>query len=173
MYCEKYKRVAVLLVFLLLLNLTNRGHLIPEILKFQKVSSNYLTGLVGSNGPLLAVKIDDTKEAHPQIGISEADNVYVEQVESGLTRLLALYSSNYPDEIGPVRSARISDIDLLAQYGRVAFAYSGSQAKMRPSSCSSQFECTFSRTKSAGPFSVEMRPELHRLTLNTSSKFIN
>jgi hypothetical protein len=129
---RKYKRLAVLLALLLIVNFTNKSHFIPEVLKFQKTSTNYLTGLTGSNGPLLAVKIDDTKEAHPQIGISEADNVYVEQVESGLTRLLALYSSNYPDEIGPVRSARISDIDLLAQYGRVAFAYSGSQAKMRP-----------------------------------------
>lgn len=129
---RKYKRVAVLLALLLLVNFTNKSHLIPEILKFKKTSTNYLTGLAGSNGPLLAVKIDDTKDAHPQIGIVEADNVYVEQVESGLTRLLALYSSNYPDEVGPVRSARISDIDLLAQYGRLAFAYSGSQAKMRP-----------------------------------------
>jgi hypothetical protein len=56
----------------------------------------------------------------------------VEQVESGLTRLLALYTSEYPEFIGPIRSARISDIDLLAQYGKVAFAYSGSQTKMRP-----------------------------------------
>jgi hypothetical protein len=31
-----------------------------------------------------------------------------------------------------VRSARISDIELLAQYGHVAFAYSGAQKKMRP-----------------------------------------
>ena len=119
---RKYKRLALLLSFLLLLNFTNTSHLIPEILKFQKVSTNFLTGLPGKNGPLPAVKIDDTKDAHPQIGITEADVVYVEQVESGLTRLLALYSSNFPAEIGPVRSARISDIDLLAQYGRVAFA---------------------------------------------------
>jgi len=129
---RKYKRIAVLIALLLIINFTNKSKFVPEILKFQKTSTNYLTGLPGSNGPLLAVKIDDTKEALPQIGISEADNVYVEQVESGLTRLLALYSSDYPDEIGPVRSARISDIDLLAQYGRVAFAYSGSQEKMRP-----------------------------------------
>ena len=129
---RKYKRLAVVVAFLLLINLSNNNHLIPEVLKFKKPSVNYLTGLSGTNGPLLAVKIDDTKEARPQIGITDADVVYVEQVESGLTRLLALYSSNYPDEIGPVRSARISDIDLLAQYGRLAFAYSGSQTKMRP-----------------------------------------
>ena len=129
---KKYRRIAILIVFLLIVNFTNKGSLIPEVLKFEKKPVNFLTGAPGNNGPLLAVKIDDTKEAHPQIGIADADVVYVEQVESGLTRLLALYSSYYPDEIGPVRSARISDIDLLAQYGRVAFAYSGSQTKMRP-----------------------------------------
>jgi hypothetical protein len=93
---------------------------------------NYLTGQEGSNDVLLAVKIDDTQAAHPQIGLQDADLVYVEQVESGLTRLLAIYSSKLPAVIGPVRSARISDIDLLAPFGRIAFAYSGSQTKMRP-----------------------------------------
>ena len=34
--------------------------------------------------------------------------------------------------IGPVRSARISDIEIMAQYGRVAFAYSGAQHKLLP-----------------------------------------
>lgn len=93
---------------------------------------NYLTGQEGTNQFLLAVKIDDTTEAHPQIGLKQADLVYVEQVEAGLTRLLAIYSSVLPDVIGPIRSARISDIDILAPFGRIAFAYSGSQTKMRP-----------------------------------------
>ena len=93
---------------------------------------NVLTGLSGSNGKILAVKIDDTPPAHPQIGIANADVVYIEQVEGGLTRLATIFSSNYPSDIGPVRSARISDLDILAQYGRVAFAYSGAQTKFRP-----------------------------------------
>jgi hypothetical protein len=129
---RKFRRIAIFATLLIGFTLINRTSLVPEILKFDKKPINFLSGLPGTNGPLLAVKIDDTKEAHPQVGIGEADLVYVEQVESGLTRLLALYSSNYPEKIGPVRSARISDIDLLAQYGRVAFAYSGSQTKMRP-----------------------------------------
>ena len=45
---------------------------------------------------------------------------------------MAVYSSQYPKTVGPVRSARISDIELLRQYGRVAFAYSGVQTKMLP-----------------------------------------
>ena len=56
----------------------------------------------------------------------------MEQVEGGLTRLAAIYTSKLPPLIGPIRSARISDIELLAQFGRVGFAYSGAQSKMRP-----------------------------------------
>ena len=96
------------------------------------VEVNLLTGLPGSNNRIIAVKVDDSRAAHPQVGIESADVVYIEQVEGGLTRLVALYSSNYPVKIGPVRSARISDIDILAEYGRVGFIFSGAQSKMYP-----------------------------------------
>ena len=95
-------------------------------------AKNFFTGLAGENKQILVVKIDDTNAAHPQIGVEDADLVYVEQVEGGLTRLAAIYTSKLPPLIGPIRSARISDIELLAQFGRVGFAYSGAQSKMRP-----------------------------------------
>ena len=93
---------------------------------------NSISGRIGNDGPVLVVKIDDTRQAHPQIGLDSADLVYIEQVEGGLTRLAAIFSSSIPPRIGPVRSARISDIDILAQYGHVAFAYSGAQTKLLP-----------------------------------------
>jgi hypothetical protein len=96
------------------------------------VQTNVLSGREGENGPVLVVKIDDTRYARPQIGLEFADVVYIEQVEGGLTRLAAVFSSTIPPRIGPVRSARISDIELFAQYGRVAFAYSGAQKKLLP-----------------------------------------
>jgi len=101
--------------------------LIPE----EKVTS-VLSGREGIDGQVLAVKIDDTNAAHPQIGLEDAEIVYIEQVEAGLTRLAAIYSTEIPQRIGPVRSARISDIDILTQFGRVAFAYSGAQRKLLP-----------------------------------------
>lgn len=101
---------------------------------------NSLSGKVGTDGPVLVVKIDDTTQAHPQIGLDAADVVYIEQVEGGLTRLAAVFSSTIPPRIGPVRSARISDIDLLSQYGHVAFAYSGAQTKMLPVIASADLE---------------------------------
>lgn len=93
---------------------------------------NSLSGREGTEGPVLVVKIDDTTSARPQIGLDQADVIYIEQVEGGLTRLAAIFSTKIPALIGPVRSARISDIDILAQYGRVVFAYSGAQSKMYP-----------------------------------------
>jgi hypothetical protein len=98
----------------------------------EKASTNVLSGREGSNGPVLVVKIDDTTQAHPQIGLEDADIVYIEQVEGGLTRLAAIFSSVIPQRVGPVRSARISDIEIMSQFGRVAFAYSGAQKKLLP-----------------------------------------
>jgi len=97
-----------------------------------EVERNVYTNLLGKNGEVIAVKIDDTNAAHPQEAVEFADVVFVTQVEAGLTRLMGIYSSNYPELIGPVRSARISDIDILAQFGRVGFLYSGAQSKLRP-----------------------------------------
>ncbi len=76
---------------------------------------NILTGEVGSNGKVIAIKFDDTRAAHPQEGVESADVVVISQVEAGLTRLMGIYSSNYPEQVGPVRSARISDIDIFEQ----------------------------------------------------------
>jgi hypothetical protein len=85
-----------------------------------------LTGLRGGTGrPMLAVKIDNTRPAHPQVAVGAADIVYVEQVEGSLTRLLAIFSSSVPKVVGPVRSARESDLELLRQYGRVVLAFAG------------------------------------------------
>jgi hypothetical protein len=88
------------------------------------------TGVI--DGRVLVVKLDNTIDAEPHAGLEDADVVYIEQVEGGLTRFAAVFSTRLPKKIGPIRSARISDIDLLAQYGKVAFAFSGSQARMRP-----------------------------------------
>lgn len=90
-----------------------------------------LSGRMGRpNGPVFAVKVDNTAKSHPQAGLSKADVVYVEQVEGGVTRLAAIYSSQYPKYVGPVRSARISDIELFRQYGKVGLIYSGSQNRL-------------------------------------------
>lgn len=75
--------------------------------------------------PVLAVKIDNARVARPQSGLAQADLVYVEPVEGGLSRLLAVFQSQVPPVVGPVRSTRASDVELLANFGRPALAFSG------------------------------------------------
>jgi hypothetical protein len=87
---------------------------------------------VPSLNRVLAVKIDNIVNARPQTGLTHADIVYVLPVEGGLSRFLAIFSSDYPRVIGPVRSAREDDLELLRQFGRPAFAYSGATATLLP-----------------------------------------
>jgi hypothetical protein len=96
-------------------------------------ATNPLTG-VGPGGKVLAVKIDNVGAAQDeQAGLNSADLVYVIQVEGGLSRYLAVYDSSHaPSEVGPVRSARQTDIPLLAAYGRVGLAYSGAISGLLP-----------------------------------------
>lgn len=77
------------------------------------------------NAPVLGVKIDNAEVARPQRGLEQADVIYVEPVEGGLSRLLAVYQSQMPPAVGPVRSTRASDVELLANFGRPALAFSG------------------------------------------------
>ncbi|HEY9373019.1 DUF3048 domain-containing protein [Streptomyces sp.] len=90
------------------------------------------TGLPAAPARVLAVKIDNVQAARPATGLGTADLVYVEQVEGGVTRLLAVYSAHLPDRVGPVRSARESDIALLRPFGRPVLAYSGAQSALNP-----------------------------------------
>ncbi|MBW5424594.1 DUF3048 domain-containing protein [Streptomyces sp. BG9H] len=89
-------------------------------------------GPPGEGGTVLAVKIDNVRPARPHTGLDAADVVYAEQVEAGLSRLMAVYASRVPPVIGPVRSARETDLELLRQFDRPVLAFSGAQSKLLP-----------------------------------------
>ena len=65
------------------------------------------------NRPALTVKISNTRDAHPQRGIGDADIVFVEPITGSTTRLAAIFQSKMPSQIGPVRSLRPTDAALL------------------------------------------------------------
>src|SRR5579859_64780 len=83
-------------------------------------------------GRVLVVKIDNIVDARPPENLTGADIVYLLPVEGGLSRILAVYSSRIPGVIGPVRSAREDDLELLRQFGRPGFAYSGATPHLVP-----------------------------------------
>jgi hypothetical protein len=68
--------------------------------------------LQNPNRPALAVKIDGAPEAQPQVGLAVADVVYEEPVE-GLIRYIAIFQSKDPGDVGPIRSARPMDAELI------------------------------------------------------------
>jgi len=98
----------------------------------RQIRSPFTGESVPSLNRVLAMKIDNIVYARPQTGLTHADIVYVFPVEGGLSRFLAIFSSDYPPVLGPVRSAREDDLELLRQFGRPAFAYSGATATLLP-----------------------------------------
>lgn len=60
----------------------------------------------------------------PQSGINQADLVYEYEVEGGVTRFAAIYRNNAPDHVGPIRSGRLMDLNLVPMY-EALFSYSG------------------------------------------------
>jgi hypothetical protein len=93
-----------------------------------------LTGVatdVVPHRPALIVKVSNSPEAQPQTGLAEADVVVEEVTEGGITRFLAIFHSELADVVGPVRSARPVDAQLVAGFGHPGFAYSGARAEVR------------------------------------------
>ena len=63
--------------------------------------------------PSLAAKVDNHPDARPQVGLERTDIVFEELVEGGLTRYVAVWHSDVPAIIGPVRSIRPMDPDII------------------------------------------------------------
>ena len=79
----------------------------------------------------MTVKIDNTAAAAPQVGLGAADLVTEELVEGGLTRLAAMYYSEVPDLVGPVRSTRACDIGIVAPVDAALVASGGAPVTLR------------------------------------------
>ncbi len=73
----------------------------------------------------LVVKIDNVDQARPQAGLTKADMVFEEMVEGRLTRLIAVFQSTVADPVGPVRSTRTTDLDIVSALNHPLYAYSG------------------------------------------------
>ncbi len=74
--------------------------------------------------PSLLVKVENTPDALPQWGVDQADVVYEEIVNGGITRLAAIFNSQVPVKIGPVRSVRPTDTQIVWPLGGL-FVFSG------------------------------------------------
>jgi hypothetical protein len=76
------------------------------------------------------VRVGNDPEARPQVALNQADIVYEELVEGWITRFTAIYLSQDPATIAPVRSARLINLQLTPQY-QGALANSGGSDEVR------------------------------------------
>jgi len=81
--------------------------------------------------PALVTKVDNTAKGRPQAALSQADLVYVTQIEGGLTRLVAVFHCATLSEIGPVRSGRTTDIAVFSSFNEPIFSWSGANSVQR------------------------------------------
>jgi len=130
-----------------------------------------LTGVADPSGasqtrPVVSIKIDNVSDARPQSGVDGADVVWDEVVEGQATRLLAMFQSQVPDVVGPVRSVRLTDPLIVWPVGGV-FAYSGgakyavdgiSQAPVKLVDESSARSAMFRDSSRAAPHNLYTRP---------------
>lgn len=76
--------------------------------------------------PAMSIKIENSSLARPQTGLEQADVVWEEMVEGGITRFNAVYHSDVPARVGPIRSLRPMDAAISAPFGGL-FVFSGGQ----------------------------------------------
>jgi len=93
-----------------------------------------LTGLDLASVPghsVVTVKIDNSGNSAPQVGLGDADLITEELVEGGITRLAVSYYSHIPKEVGPVRSMRATDIGIVKPLGATLVASGGAPVTVR------------------------------------------
>lgn len=138
-----------------------------------------LTGLPASakvtERPIIAVKVDNFRRARPQFGLNQADAVFELNVE-GVTRFIALFHSNVPALLGPARSARTADLDLLAAMNRPILAYSGANVGVEQwltTAENSGVLVDFAAQHNPCYFREPTRPGPHNLLLDPTCVFAN
>ena len=80
----------------------------------------------------IAVMMASDEEARPLSGLSQADLVFEMPVApNGITRLMAVFQCEKPEEIGSVRSAREDFIPLAAGIGAILAHWGGEQEALK------------------------------------------
>jgi hypothetical protein len=116
---------------------------------------------LGDGSTLTAVRIDNAPLARPQIGLAQAAMVIETPVEGGLTRFTAFYApESAPQVVGPVRSLRPVDADLIAPFATTVVATGGQPFVLQDVAAAGVFPAT---PELVPGFTILPRPEPHNL----------
>jgi hypothetical protein len=126
------------------------------------------SGQKAPNRPALVAKIDNVGAARPQTGLNQADIVFEEIVEARLTRFAAVFHSQGSNPVGPIRSGRTQDVDLLSGLNQPLFVWSGGNAGVTAAIDNSDF-VSINHSGGGGGFFRTDRPAPHNLYNNTDT----
>ena len=109
-----------------------------------------ITDIVVAGRVAVVVKIDNHPDARPQNGLNEADIVFEENVEH-LTRFAMVFQSGDADTVGPIRSGRTQDVNLLGSFNKPLFVWSGGNRRVTDAIVASDLR-EISPTSTNSPF---------------------
>jgi len=116
------------------------------------------------------VKIENSTSARPQTGLDSADIVWEQIVEGGISRYIAVYHSQVPDIVGPVRSVRPMDPNIIKPMGGL-FAFSGGQAHYVAAVEAAGIQIVSSDRGDGGYFRSNQHAAPHNMYANTPELF--
>ena len=105
---------------------------IPSVPSEAKVAADLTGELFSASGAAtwinerpLAVMVNNHVDARPQSGLIYADIIYEVVAEGGITRFIAVFQSNTPEKIGPVRSTREYYLMIVKELGDAMLMHIG------------------------------------------------
>ena len=101
---------------------------VPEIARMPLTGQPLGFAEMPRDRPAMVVKIDNVGAGRPQTGLNQADIVFEEIVEGRMTRFAAVFHSQGSNPVGPIRSGRTQDVDLLSGLNQPLFVWSGGNA---------------------------------------------
>lgn len=120
--------------------------------------------------PALSIKIENSAQARPQVNLQQADIVFEEQVESGVSRLIAVYHSDVPETVGPIRSMRPMDKNIMGSISG-PLVFSGAQGRFISDTRNSGQAIIAQDTGHSGFFRVSDKRAPHNLHGRTADFF--
>ena len=140
----------------------------PDVLRMPLTGEPVASESEIPNRPAMAVKIDNIGRARPQSGLNEADIVIEEIINDGATRFAAVFHSQDVDLLGPVRSGRYPDIQLLEAFDRPLYVWSGGNAGVTYYIRNSKL-VNLSAVNTSGYYRRAGRPSPHNLYTSTEA----
>lgn len=118
----------------------------------------------------LSIKIENSSASRPQENLQYADIVFEEQVEAGVSRFLAVFHSDVPETVGPIRSMRPMDANIMGSISG-PLIFSGAQGRFLSDARATGQTIIAQDTGHSGFFRVSDRRAPHNLHGRTADFF--